>query len=45
MNENLDLLRILGIDGEDHVSLNKTRKKVPHTRIDRASQDYYSAFS
>ena len=44
MNENLDLLRILGIDGEDYVSLNRTRKRVLHIRIDRASQDYYSAF-
>ena len=44
MNENLDLLRILGIDGEDHVSLNRTRKRVLHIRTDRASQDYYSAF-
>ena len=44
MNENLDLLRILGIDGEEYVSLRRTRKIVLHIRTDKASQDCYSAF-
>ncbi len=43
MNDNLDLLRILGIDGEEHVSLSRTHKTGLHIRIDRASQDYYLA--